>query len=421
MTQEFDLGYIRGETGPQGPQGPAGDLGPAGPQGVTPNISIGQVTTVGAGQDAYVTRRGGSPDEAPILDFGLPSASGDMQAEIYDPNLKHQDIFAYCDARSGRRAATRVVAAADSADSSRADFICDGRLDHITINQAIASLPPVGGQVLLLEGSYYLSCYGAEDDDFGGRNLININTANVSLMGQGRGTKLILADNAAKDEADIEGVYMMTVSAAGFLAASFTLEGNSQNNADLEVGGLVLGSTATDACLLNLVAEDCSDLGLACLGDDTALCACVARNCGIGLSLNGGRSQIRACRFSGNIHGVSISSGQHILSECCFYDNSQSGISGMGGQRCRICNNTLWGQPLGISLTGTTDCLISGNLIHRTAYGDGDWGSSEYPLRLVGCLRPHAINNYVFGKAVASESCTGAVLSYSGSDWNPTA
>ena len=103
----FDLGSVvgpqgpQGATGPQGPQGatgaqgpqgiqgPKGDhgdpgtpgatgatgaQGPAGADGVTPNIQVGTTTTLAAGSDATVTRRAGSPDAAPIFDFGIPRA-----------------------------------------------------------------------------------------------------------------------------------------------------------------------------------------------------------------------------------------------------------------------------------------------------------------------------------------------------------
>lgn len=415
MTQEFDLGYIRGAAGQTGPQGPAGQTGPQGPAGPTPAISIGQVVAVGADQTPYVSRREGSPDAAPILDFGLPAAGGDMEAATYDPNRRHQDVFAFCEARSGRRTAAVVVAAADSRDTTRADLVCDGVSDQITINQAIAALPADGGRVLLLEGSYCLDCVNAEPDLFGDRTLISITADNVSVTGQGRATRLILADGAAESGA----VYLLSAEGAGFQAADFVLDGNSEGNEGADVCGLVLADGADGASLTRVQAKSCSAMGLASLAEDASFIACAAEGCGAGLALMGGRAQVRACCFADNGCGVSLSGGQHILIECCIYGNSDSGVSGTGGVRCRICNNTLWGQPLGIDLTAATDCLISGNIIHRSQSAAA-WGSGEYPLRFSSCVRPHAVGNYVYGKAVSVVSCTGAVLSYSGSDWNPT-
>lgn len=71
-----------GETGPQGPVGPAGKDGAQGPKGdtgekgdpgengVTPNIQIGEVTTLEPGQQATASITG-TPEE-PLLNFGIP-------------------------------------------------------------------------------------------------------------------------------------------------------------------------------------------------------------------------------------------------------------------------------------------------------------------------------------------------------------
>jgi len=101
---------IQGETGPQGIQGARGIQGETGAQGAagvdgtTPNIQAGTTTTLAAGNSATVTRRAGSPDAAPIFDFGIPKGAdavnpGDMNKSVYDPNNKAQDIFAYADTK----------------------------------------------------------------------------------------------------------------------------------------------------------------------------------------------------------------------------------------------------------------------------------------------------------------------------------
>lgn len=81
---EADTGKpSRGEQGPKGPQGPQGgqgetgeqgppgQTGPAGPTGATPNIQIGQVTTLEPGQDATASMTGTT--ENPLLNLGIPA------------------------------------------------------------------------------------------------------------------------------------------------------------------------------------------------------------------------------------------------------------------------------------------------------------------------------------------------------------
>lgn len=67
------LGIPRGPVGPQGEKGDTGARGPAGSDGITPAISVGTVTTLEAGSQATVTRRG--TDASPIFDFGLPKGA----------------------------------------------------------------------------------------------------------------------------------------------------------------------------------------------------------------------------------------------------------------------------------------------------------------------------------------------------------
>lgn len=64
-----------------------GERGSAGADGVTPNLSIGNVTTLEPSEDAYVTRRG--TDANPIFDFGIPK--GDTGADGNDYILTSAD------------------------------------------------------------------------------------------------------------------------------------------------------------------------------------------------------------------------------------------------------------------------------------------------------------------------------------------
>lgn len=83
-----------GETGPQGEQGPTGATGPQGPQGepgndgqdgITPNIQIGDVTTLEPDEQATVTRTG--TDEEPLLNFGIPKGQKGDPGEVTEDTL----------------------------------------------------------------------------------------------------------------------------------------------------------------------------------------------------------------------------------------------------------------------------------------------------------------------------------------------
>ena len=57
----------------------------------------------------------------------------------------------------GALAKTIVVAASNSLNRGQANYVCDGVNDHVEIQAALDALPATGGEVLLLEGTYYLA------------------------------------------------------------------------------------------------------------------------------------------------------------------------------------------------------------------------------------------------------------------------
>ena len=66
----LDFQNIKGEQGPQGPTGETGPQGPAGATGATPNIQIGDVTTLQPDQQATASITG--TPENPLLNLGIP-------------------------------------------------------------------------------------------------------------------------------------------------------------------------------------------------------------------------------------------------------------------------------------------------------------------------------------------------------------
>jgi len=77
-----------------------------------------------------------------------------------------------------KRSVTLIVAASDSLDKTKADYVCDGVNDEAEIGTALSSLNVTGGEVLLLDGTYNIE------------NVITITKANTTLCGMGRNTIL---------------------------------------------------------------------------------------------------------------------------------------------------------------------------------------------------------------------------------------
>src|SRR5690606_37350417 len=53
-----------------------------------------------------------------------------------------------------RTTATYIVAASDSVNKDKADYVADGTNDEVEIQAALDALPSTGGLVYLLEGTY---------------------------------------------------------------------------------------------------------------------------------------------------------------------------------------------------------------------------------------------------------------------------
>lgn len=88
-----------GDTGPQGEPGKTGGIGPQGPQG-NPGADAPTITGITIRQSDYhliVTLSNGTSYDAGYCRGASGAGTGDMLASVYDPNGKHQDIFAYVD------------------------------------------------------------------------------------------------------------------------------------------------------------------------------------------------------------------------------------------------------------------------------------------------------------------------------------
>lgn len=84
-----------------------------------PDITVGNTTTLPAGSNATVTRRTGSPNTAPVFDFGIPkgadgTGTGDMEKSTYDPNNKAEPVAFASDltTHTGNKANPHEVTAA---------------------------------------------------------------------------------------------------------------------------------------------------------------------------------------------------------------------------------------------------------------------------------------------------------------------
>jgi hypothetical protein len=120
-------------------------------------------------------------------------------------------------------AASVLVAAANSATQvrERAQFQCDGEGDQVEINQAILSLPPAGGTVLLAEGTFDIR---RDEGTLGG---IVVSRSHVTLAGQGAATQLVLAPKQ-----DVNVIRIIGSGVGHVEIRDLSVDGNREQNAD---------------------------------------------------------------------------------------------------------------------------------------------------------------------------------------------
>ena len=156
-------------------------------------------------------------------DWQIVSEEGDLFYNDADNSLYFYDGSQWQKLGGGegpKAVATRIVAASDSLDTSRADYVCDGTDDQQEINDAINEVynnpnnPGLGGSVYLLAGTYNIT---------GPVQL----KSNISLIGEGAGTVLRPSHISAGVIIDAAGT--ATEPLSGILISQLRIDGNRDN------------------------------------------------------------------------------------------------------------------------------------------------------------------------------------------------
>ncbi len=415
MVKEYDLGNIKGDKGDIGLSGPSG---PAGTTGPVPHLTAGNTITLPPGEAAYVSRRADSPDSSPVFDFAIPSAGkGDMLASVYDPDNRHQDIFSYIDDNGGKRPATYIIAAADSKNKHCADYLCDGEGDQVLIRQAINSLPPFGGKILLQEGTYHLDTEGITPSS-AQYTLLNVTIPNVTIAGMGRNTVLKFDDSVGEADCSYQ---LLRVAAPGFCLHDLVIDGNSSNNSAGDVEGLRLNYQAAASQVKNCLFRSCSVCAIDSQAEQVIIADNIIELCSDGMRLQGGidivySNYISECAGD----AISANGGEHIISHNHISSSGSMGIYLDMVSYSQISNNSLFTQPIGISVNLSNCCQIRDNTIRRKEDSDS-YGTGEYSIYLSSCNSMVVVGNWLKGKALAQDAgCTGITRYFPGTDWNIT-
>ncbi len=159
---------------------------------------------------------------------------------------------AWDDVSTNTTGPTLVIAASDSDDGSRADYVCNGSNDEATIEAAIAALPSGGGTIKLLDGTYTI-----ESD-------IDITKSNVSLIGSGKSTILERNWDAASYP---EGPVIIigdggTTAVSGVVVSSLAIDGQDDTYSGTENIGIGFYFDVSQTKIENNWIYDCDGQGI---------------------------------------------------------------------------------------------------------------------------------------------------------------
>lgn len=299
---------------------------------------------------------------------------------------------------------TIIVAASNSKNRGRADYVCDGVSDQTEINSALTALGVVGGKVVLLEGTFNVT------------GAINV-PSNCTLEGQGNGTVLQIP-NAQNATFNVIQNSDRTNGNTGIFIANLKIEGNKANNtAGTQIG--VLFQRATLSTIQNVIIQNMRNQGIQFYSADNNMIVgnTVQMNAyGIFCVTAGNNNNtIMGNTIKSNTNeGISISIGdKNIIADNIVQTNGSGGIDAGNSNYNVITGNRCEGNTLyGIKVSGDYNS-VTGNVC-QTNGSDGIYMSSSNFNVLSGSIcqanNRHGIylsdssNNTIIGNSLIENS-----------------
>jgi len=276
--------------------------------------------------------------------------------------------------------ATYIVAANNSVNKNKADYVCDGVADEVEINQALNALPSNGGSVCLLEGTYSIN------------NSINISGNNIKLYGNGFGTRINVAQNVVCiSVASSNRIIICDMYLYGTLGATAGVEITSSTSVIIERNqitttndpGIDIDQNSSDIIIAENIIDGCAN-GINIESNDSMIIGNIIINSTFdGISLQTGVLPLESgyrIIVTNNIldgngnYGISATGKRHIISNNSIDNNTLGGINLVGFDNNIISENVIYNNGNdGINFAGaiasTNNIINSNQIISNTAYG----------------------------------------------------
>ena len=177
----------KGEQGEVGPTGATGETGATGANGISPNLTVGTVSTLPLGQDATVTMTGTFPDV--VLNFGIPGTQPAQETDkfIYYGRLPIADVGGSVIQYSAITADMITSHLTDNKinkiPASKLEKVCFGEEDETAIGDYLIAAVPANYTAYIQDG---FGCTSTFFEEIAGANGIDITleSAQYKLYGQ---------------------------------------------------------------------------------------------------------------------------------------------------------------------------------------------------------------------------------------------
>jgi len=272
---------------------------------------------------------------------------------------------------STTRSATIVIAASNSSAQSKAqaDYVCDGVADNIKIQTTIDSLPPTGGRIILLDGTF---------------NIIdNINMRSyLTLEGQGFSTIIKISNSVYKN-------IINAISVNGVNIKNIQLDGNKTNNTSqanvLIQNGLYL-ENCTNSVFDCILVQNCTQNGVYAMpitgatgpnlmyNQFSKIISLLNGQSGIYFDSYAEYNTVSNCQFNNNgKYGIACCTANTAFTNCIAIQNTESGIAIIQASKssnnsfvgCHANHNIKYGfRIVGAAQTVINACKSIANMRH---------------------------------------------------------
>ena len=289
------------------------------------------------------------------------------------------------------------------------DYLCDGTDDHVEIQQALDALPDDGGEVKLLDGTYYF-----EDG-------VTLTKDRTTLRGSGNSTKIILGEAVQS----VKGVRIISLPKNYCTVADISVDGNFQweysvqgvyvegnnntitgNTFNSSYNGIHVVGGSNNTITGNTCNNNYDD-GIYVGGSNNTITGNTCNDSYRGIYVGGSNNTITGNTCNSSYRGIYVGGSNNTITGNTCNNNYDDGIY-VGGNNNTITGNTCNNNYDGIYLSSSSNNTVTGNTCIRGTGQPSDYTSSQYTIRLAGSVNSYNLisSNNCMGKDVVIEGGT---------------